>query len=178
MGGEPSTRTEASGWEQALAVLREAPATLFAVLDAARAAGVRGLLQRSGGVHQSLYEGPQALELEEMAPYLLEVPRDSSLLEQLLQQGWGQSWGIFLASDAPFLEVRRQLRKHLMAEEEATGKRLYFRFYDPRALRVFLPVCTPQQAEQFYGPIQVFYAESREGEVLRFPRPAGVPARA
>jgi len=42
------------------------------------------------------------------------------------------------------------------------GEQLYFRFYDPRVLRVFLPTCDERQLRDFFGPIDYFLCESEE----------------
>ena len=157
--------------KQALDVLKAARGPLFAVLDAAQGEKVWKFLGKSFGPRNSLYEGPKAKELAEVSPYLLELAGKSRRLERLVEQGWSQNWGIFLTSSRPFADVRRQLRKHLMVQEEETKKRPYFRFYDPRVLRVFLPTCTPDQSEQFYGCIDAFYTEGKEGDLLHFPKP-------
>jgi hypothetical protein len=154
--------------EQAIKSLREDPAGLFAVLDSARDEAVLELLESSEGTWRSHYEGPQAEELAAAAPYLLELPHETDLLERVALEGWGRSWGIFLRSQLPFLEVRRHLRKHLLVQVEGKDKPVYFRFYDPRVLRDFLPTCPPDQAKEFYGPIQAFYAEGADGKLLRF----------
>lgn len=158
--------------EQALTALQAARGPLFAVLDAAQGDKVWKFLGKSFGQRNSLYEGPKAKELAAVSPYLLELAGKPRRLERLVEQGWGQNWGVFLISSRPFPEVRRQLRKHLMVVEEETKKRLYFRFYDPRVLRVFLPTCAPDQSEQFYGCIDAFYTEGKEGDLLHFPKPA------
>jgi len=157
--------------EQALKSLRGEATRLFVVLDSARDEAVLELLEDSGGTYASLYEGPKAEELAAVAPYLLELPEGSDLLERVLLEGWGRSWGIFLKSQLSFPEVRRQLRKHLMVQVEGKDKPVYFRFYDPRVLRDFLPGCTPEQTEEFFGPIQSFYAEGEDGKLLRFTPP-------
>jgi len=63
----------------------------------------------------------------------------------------------------------------VMVKTEA-GQEMYFRFYDPRVLRAFLPVCTPQEAKEFFGPVRSFLVEARHGAtLLRFsPEPDGV----
>ena len=43
---------------------------------------------------------------------------------------------------------------------DAKGKDMYFRLYDPRVLRVFLPTCTPDELTDFFGPIGTFLIES------------------
>jgi NAD-dependent SIR2 family protein deacetylase len=42
------------------------------------------------------------------------------------------------------------------------GRRAYFRFYDPRIFRAVLPVCTPPEVAQLFGPIHRFLVESED----------------
>jgi hypothetical protein len=74
----------------------------------------------------------------------------------------------------PCKETRRYLRKFLMLEDVSTGNQLYFRFYDPRVLRMFLPTCTAEQRTEFLGPLGSILAEGEEGEELRFKAPRWV----
>jgi hypothetical protein len=153
--------------EAALSAL--APVTgLYAVLDAARDDGrILEVLHESVEQHASLYEGTKGDALAEKAPYLVALPTGSRLLRRLVEEGWGRRWGIYLATDRPFAEVRTHLRRFLMVESDE-GRRLYFRYYDPGTLRAFLPSCTRRQAAELFGPIGLFVAESATGEVLRF----------
>lgn len=112
---------------------------------------------------QSLFHGHSALEYENFAPYLLRVPPGSELLEILVAEGWGKSWGIYLTCARPFVEVRKHLRQFLMVEMPDGGQN-YFRFYDPRVLRAFLPVCTRAEVENFFGPVECYFVEDEEGE--------------
>jgi len=146
---------------QALAVLR-AQENLFAVLDMARSPRVLELLQESTEEYLSLYEGPQGEALADVAPYLVRLTPGSKLLERLLAEGWGQSWGIYFTCPLAFLETRRHLRKFLMVESEGMRERMYFRFYDPRVLHVFLPTCTPAQKREFLGLISGIFHEVGE----------------
>ena len=158
----------AHGQEQVLAALRAEGSPLFAVLDAARESRVLRILQRSNHEYESLYEGPQGQELAEVAPYLVRLPARSQVLEQLVRGGWGKSWGIFLTSTLPFKETRRHLRKFLKVLDGSSGQQLYFRFYDPRVLRVFLPTCTAEQRAMFMGPLDCLLLEGEDGALLRF----------
>lgn len=158
--------------EQVLKALQVEAEPLFAVLDAARERQVLRLLQQGGEEYESLYEGPEKKELAEVAPYVVSLPRDSALLEQLVRRGWGRSWGFFLASRLPFKETRRHLRKFLMVKDEVTRKQLYFRFYDPRVLRLFLPTCTAEQRTAILGPLEYLLVEGEKGELLRFKAPS------
>jgi hypothetical protein len=166
----PPLQTDAVLRRKALEALRASGTPLFAVLDAARTKQVLRLLQSSEEQHQSLYEGPEAKKLSSVAPYLLSLPANCTTLEHLVSQGWGQYWGIYLSCQLPFKELRRHLRRFLLVESAETREQLYFRFYDPRVLRVFLPTCTNQQREAFFGEIECFWLESPKGEVSRFKR--------
>ncbi len=150
----------------ALEELRKQEAPLFAVLDAARDRRALVLLRESVEEFRSLYEGPQGDTLAEVAPYLVSLPKDSRLLETLVWEGWGKSWGIYLTCSRPFLEVRRHLRKFLMVEAENVERRLYFRFYDPRVLDMFLSSCTQEQGQLFFGDIENLLLETADGNAI------------
>lgn len=124
---------------------------LYAVLDAARNERILMLLRESIDAYQSLYEGIKGRALDDVAPYLVRFAEGSDLLDRLLVGGWGNAWGIYLRSPEPMKEVRRHLRRFLMVEELPSVRRLYFRFYDPRVLRDFLPIASRRQRGELFG---------------------------
>lgn len=161
-----------------LAALRNAGEPLFGVFDAARDMRVLELLRESVEEVVSLYDGQAGEAMAEAAPYLVSFPQSlpsppgSSLLERLVHEGWGQSWGVWLTSSRPMVEVRRQLRRHLVVRNDQTEERLYFRFYDPRVLRVFLPTCLPKQRSEMFGELSRFLLEGEAGELVVFEKGA------
>lgn len=155
---------EAHRVEYVLSVLQQAPpAALFAVLDAARSERIVPLLQTAVDEHVSLFDGLRAEVEFDGAPYLVRFAPGSRLFPRLLREGWGASWGVYLSSDAPLREVRAHLRRLLVVTRESDNQPLYFRFYDPRVLRAFLPIATPRQRSVFFGPIRRLYAETGGG---------------
>lgn len=155
---------------RALETLRAQQAPLYAIVDAARDERILELLHESVEPCRSLYEGTQGEALARVAPYLVSLPhRDSWLLEALVQEGWAAAWGIFFTSPLPFLQLRRHFRKFLMVEAETVDGRLYFRFYDPRALRLFLPTCPPEQKKEFFGKVERFLFSGPNGELVDIP---------
>lgn len=139
--------------------VREQPGTIYAVLDAARDARILNLLHDGDDRYQSLYDGKSAERMAAVAPYLVELPRRSLLLQELIRQGWGNAWGVYLTSTEPFETVRHHLRKFLTVEIEGKEKPVLFRFYDPRVLPTFLDACTPAERAEFQGPLATILAE-------------------
>ena len=149
----------------ALAFLKNQAFPLFALLDAARDPAVRRLLIDSGERHQSLYEGDKGEALADQAPYLVQLPPASQLLNRLAREARGKAWGVFFTCDRSFEVLHKHFRHFLMVQTEQ-GKSLYFRFYDPRVLRIYLPTCTPEEARTFFGPVAVFLVEGETPESL------------
>jgi hypothetical protein len=153
-----------------LAILSTQAQPLFALLDAAKDSQILELLPLllKPADYQSLYEGKPAEQLAGFAPYLVSLSANAAFLETLVETGWGESWGIYFTSEYPFATVRQHLRQFLLVKNQA-GKPLYFRFYDPRVLRKFLPTCTPAQLKEFFGPIRRFLLEGiNKNQVLQF----------
>jgi pSer/pThr/pTyr-binding forkhead associated (FHA) protein len=187
--------------ERLLRVLREDFQPLYAILDGARSPQIYKLLAEAkqearqaweaqnpgaatvpayqppaagilegGAQYESLYEGWSKAELTLFAPYLVSLPPQSKLLEKLVSNGWGKSWGVYLTCNLGFSELRHHLRHFLMVNMP-DGKQVYFRFYDPRVLRVYLPTCTREEIYQFFGPVWRFATEDEKpGDLLEFVR--------
>jgi len=163
----PATKSLMAARRRALETLK-GKTRLFALLDAARDRRIRALLAGSRVTHESLFEGQKGEFLAEVAPYLVEITPASELLEVLVLDAWGESWGVYLTGLRPFKEVRRRLRRSLMVADEATGKKLYFRFYDPRVLRAFWPTCSPRQRSEILGnEIDEILLEGAEDALIR-----------
>jgi len=164
---KPLTEALRAAREQALLTLSR-ETHLFAILDAARDRRVRPLLQACTETHESLFDGEKGQRLADVAPYLVELSPASPLLEVLVNDAWGESWGLYLIGLRPFKEIRRRLRRSLMVQDEETDKKLYFRFYDPRVLRAFWPTCSTRQRSEFVGnEIGAFLLEGADAEMLR-----------
>ncbi|HZF50791.1 MAG TPA: DUF4123 domain-containing protein [Polyangiaceae bacterium] len=158
--------------EEALGVLSAEveKGTLFAILDAGRSARIRTLLAEAVDEYRSLHDGIEAVTMADVAPYLTRLQKDSHLLGRLVDEGWGQSWGVYFTSPAPFRDVRAHLQRLLVVKTKEDDRLLQFRFYDPRVLRVFLPTCTVRQTGEIYSDIERFVCEDELGGVLSFSR--------
>jgi hypothetical protein len=142
---------------------------LCLLLDAARC-GLETIRQA-----QALCKGPQDSlyllkednqHLEGVAPYLFSL--EEELKDWYEENGWGQAWGMVVIPSGDFEECRRHFRKFLKVKTE-DGKELYFRFYDPRVLKIFLPTCDRSQLLEFFGPVKYFIVEGdKKEETIQF----------
>lgn len=139
---------------------------VYAVLDSARDPLVRAKLAASDVRSACLYEGRIPHAIADVAPYLVKLGRNHRFTEQLLESAWGRSWGVFASARADFEAMRRHFRRFLRVEDES-GKRLLFRWYDPRVLRVYLPTCTEGELDMLFGPLSSYYAEDEDPGRLR-----------
>ncbi len=135
---------------------------LYAILDSARTPRVLEFLSKCKDRFHSLYEGESAVHMASCAPYLVRLPEKSRLIRKLARDAWGDSWGVFLVSEAPFEDVRKHLRHFLIVQVEGAPDH-YFRYYDPRVLPVFLGTCTKEERAQFFGPASKFLMEAEGG---------------
>jgi hypothetical protein len=138
---------------------------LFAILDSARDSRIHSYLVESGAEALSLFRGDKARELADVAPYLVPLSRGESLIDWLLTNGWGNSWGIIVESSADLKELRRHFQSFVMVYDPQ-GKPLYFRYYDPRVLRIYLPTCRESELKAVFGPVNSFYAEGEDTAYL------------
>jgi hypothetical protein len=143
---------------------------IYAILDGARDERIHPMVMNADVECCCLYRGALHPELAHAAPYLLGLRPDAAFTSWLLTHGWGDSWGIFAESDAELRILRRHFRTFLMVYD-GEGKPLYFRYYDPRVLRVYLPTCDAVELTTIFGPVNGYMAENEAGEgLLRYVR--------
>ena len=137
----------------------------YAILDAGRDVRVLSGVFRFDQADRSLYRGLPEEPLADVAPYLVRLEPDGRMLEWYLAEGWGDSWAVLLNSTAG-AEALRNHFSGLISVETEDGDEVYFRFYDPRVLRTYLPICTAAEIERFFGPVRSFLMESEDGRSL------------
>jgi len=149
--------------------------TAHLLLDAARITTEIAAAKEQNKQHICLYRGHSEEALDGVAPYLFRFAYNTSFSNWYLKRGWGDSWGILLKSSWPLSELHKHFRKFLLVKSEE-GQELYFRFYDPRVLRIFLPTCDAAQIREFFGgAIDYFFLEDEDPDyALRFSHQNGV----
>ncbi len=138
---------------------------LYGVVDAAQDAELAFEAERRFGLPiRMLFQGDASQYMREVAPYLIPVDPASEYLESWAQR-WGKHVGILLTTPADPAKLLRHLREIFVVKDES-GQEYFFRFYDPRVLRTFLPTCTPQDGVEFFGPVRSFFSEGQAGDAL------------
>lgn len=143
------------------------PVNTYVILDTARDEVIYPKIMETDIPKKCMFHGEKAVELATVAPYLVLLKKDDPFTDWLLNQGWGKSWGIFCQSSENLDKLQRHFRTFLMVYDE-DGKPLYFRFYDPRVFRVYLPTCNAKELEIVYGSVKKYYTEGEEETLFEF----------
>ncbi|MBL0104971.1 MAG: DUF4123 domain-containing protein [Bacteroidetes bacterium] len=130
----------------------------YIVLDAARMDELLDVAIVLNKENLSLFSGKGEEYLKPVSPYLFSISQTSEFANWAGKIGWSHSWGIYLQTNTPFAEIYKHLRKLILVRTEE-GEEMYFRFYDPRVLRAFLPTCYKDQLREFFGPIEKIICE-------------------
>jgi hypothetical protein len=139
---------------------------VWMIVDPARDRTIFGLLLECFySSLSSLFALPLPPQLESVAPYLVPLDYDDKKTRKFLSNAWGNNWGVFLRCDTGQDRLRRHLRSFLSVRDPR-GKRLLFRYYDPRILRTYLPTCAKGELEYVFGPIECFWTESANPDHL------------
>ena len=141
-------------------------------------AGIDGGEQRIPGQIlselQSLFTGDLEVELADVGPYLGQLNSWSDATADVVQDLLDRHVGMLvLLKDAEadkaevgFTQLHRHFRKFNVVYDPS-GKPLFFRYYDPRALVDVLAVLDVKQLEAFFGPVETLVLSDGEGQVVR-----------
>lgn len=100
-----------------------------------------------------LYRGDAESDHADVAPFLAHV--DDFLLQWIVELYWKKPWGIFVVAQSDLATLRTHFRKFLTVKDP-DGEKMYFRFYDPRILKAFLPSCDDEELRQLFGPLEAY----------------------
>ncbi len=139
---------------------------LYGIIDTARDERLLPAIRALAPDARCLFDDPVDPALAEAAPWVVPMAPGDRFMAWWRQHGIGQAWGIAATATADMPTFRRHLKKCLRAQLPG-GSVVYFRFYDPRVLRVFLPTADAEQLRQIFGPIQTLFIESEDGHPVR-----------
>lgn len=129
--------------------------TLWAVLDACDAPEVPTRVRMLGPERgDCLWMGEAREKCWGVAPWLARV--DLALLDWIRSELWDEPWGLFVEAGAT-LDVVRKHFHGIQTVAGPDGRWMYFRFYDPRVLPMFLRTATPSDRAELFGPVKAFW---------------------
>lgn len=128
----------------------------YAILDAAKIAGLSELLATSGLEHRCLFKGGAYETLRDVAPWIVRLEPDHKFIRNLFTRSdaywhaWDAEPGIFLRSRGALDELWKHFRKFTKVQGD-DGKWFYFRFWEPFILyglaengtQLASHICTP-----------------------------------
>ncbi len=171
-----TTKTDALQLHRFLEQHRKEDEILYAVVDAAKdyrlAAAARDILGEP--MRPLLRKVPRFVE--RVGPYVTPIrcaERGARYLE-LWSEHLGNNAGIFFFTKS----WPQAVRSHLISIFEVFDEdrqMFFFRFYDPRVIRDYLPTCTAKECREFFGPIRCILADGEAPDTMHCYRP-GVAA--
>lgn len=140
-------------------------ATVYVVLDGASVPDLLPALARWSVESLCLFRGELQADVAQTAPYLAVMQPETPFANWVLEEGWGNHWGVFAVSNANFRTLRQHFRSFLMVYTP-DGNPVYFRYYDPRVLRIYLPTCNSKEQQIVFGPVLRYMVEGEDSNIL------------
>lgn len=135
----------------------------YAVIDGAACPELRFKIYDWEPQSVCLWSGALEPDMQEVAPYMVLLDRDSTFTEWLITQGWDNHWNIFVTSELDFKAFRKQIRKLLLVKS-SEGQNMVFRFYDPRVMEMFKTVWSEEQKKEiFTGMNNISFQDNQNG---------------
>src|ERR1044072_7396416 len=103
--------------------------------------------------------------MAEVSPYLVRLEPETEFADWLVEEGWGQHWGVFAVTEADLRDAHKHFRSFLTVYDPA-GKPPLFPYYAPRVLRVYLPTCNAEELRTVFGPVSCYLLEDEDPRTL------------
>lgn len=122
----------------------------YLLLDGARTPDLPGALEDIGARFECLFAGALDPAVAATAPYVVDLGATPAAFDFAASSGLDRTGLLFAVSKLDLYGLRRHLRRLALAELP-DGRVTFFRYYDPRALKLVLEVATPEQEAQIFG---------------------------
>lgn len=140
----------------------------YMIVDAAQNQAIYPKLLEYDYTYSCLFENtPSSAGLIKVAPYLIRLKAQDELSQWCINEGWHNHWGILFSVANKNLAQLRVHFKRLNFVKTEKGKKLFFRYYDPRVLDAFLPTCLPEELDFVFKDIENFWLPSAAGDQIK-----------
>lgn len=108
--------------------------------------------------YRCVYNRYQEHIFQKIGPYIFLLDGKPSFQQWYFETGWGESWGFLVHSETTLDRLKDHFQRYKMIAD-GSGTKKYFRYYDPRVLKQYLPACSKMELEDFFGPAEYFILE-------------------
>ncbi|QQD73622.1 DUF4123 domain-containing protein [Acidithiobacillus ferrivorans] len=144
----------------------------YAIVDSASSPDLFPQLMQFPRQAKCLYSGDIAPKIRSAAPYLIPLVKGSDLLAWWHEQCRKLQNGSFACKTRVPQESLQHHFKSLLQACLPTGKKCFFRFWDPHVLPIYLSACNTYEKAAFMGPMETLYmASSAHGPIKAFHNP-------
>lgn len=139
----------------------------YAIIDAAKIEELTTQLLIYEPLHCNLFVGQDAVELEEVAPYLVKLEKEAHFTHWVMEEVYGNNGAIFVQSSYDIKSLAAHFRPYLHVSREInhpeTGERVIqegiLAYYDPRVLPEWLESVEPMVMQKFLSMTSMLYYE-------------------
>jgi Domain of unknown function (DUF4123)/Inner membrane component of T3SS, cytoplasmic domain len=139
-------------------VPRDPADRLYALVDGAQAHELALMGRLMGHQLYTLFSGTLASMSAHVGPLLVQFDEPSGFLGKWTAE-IGKNSGVLFETSADLETLYAHLRHVFIATDEERNE-YFFRFYDPRVFRAFLPTCREDELREFFGPISAWIVEA------------------
>jgi hypothetical protein len=140
----------------------------YMLVDGASAAALIDHLYDDKADFACLISGALEPDMQEVAPYLVVLRDGHPFGEWILNYALGEHWGVVLRASLQLEDLARRYRK-LLHVRGADDEPLFFRYYDPRVLRSYLPTCMDAEVAAWFDGVDHYLVEAEVADrLLRF----------
>lgn len=139
----------------------------YAIIDAAKEGSIPYYLEGMKANYGSLFLGDEAKNLAEVAPYLVELKKDSDVNDWYLEKLYGNGVGFALKTDWSIEGLIQFWARKVKTRIPGTEEKGFFRYYDPSVLREYLPILEEDnELIEFMGAANSILVEAQKPEQL------------
>lgn len=133
----------------------------YALMDCALDSTIYPTIQASGCPNQKLYGESWQSGLADIAPHVVELTSSAKFSTELLTWDWYGNWGYFVQSTTSLSDLAQSFAD-LTTAKLSSGEEVFFRFFDPRVIRVFLAQASKNDLQSVFAKAERLVVPSAE----------------
>ncbi|MCK7502564.1 MAG: DUF4123 domain-containing protein [Comamonadaceae bacterium] len=138
-------------------------AKLFAIIDGAQSVELAFVARLMGHPVYTLFSGDMAEAVAHVLVLTWSLWANRSPFWKNGSRRLGVPAGILLQTTAELEVLVRSICGEIFVVTDEEGQEYFFRYYDPRVIRTFLPTCTASELEEFFGVVDRWIVENKGG---------------